>query len=208
MPSRISAYTPFSTVPKGIMLSSMGRSISSRTASLNLRKRLSITFTSNGRREAMTCRMLILLRSSPSSLILRSRSRSISYVPAVSPSRPQTMLIPGSTLGSPVSPLSPPMRFTVRTASSTCSAPLLRLFAAATAGSADSRPMARTFPEEQHSARIRMTSEASSGYEEITAGLALSTLRESKCRSLSPSKSSRTLAGSGLGHPEAKSSEP
>ena len=97
----------------------MTRSTPSRTSSL---KRLNLrwsTLTSNSLRIGRTCRMLILLTMSPSSLMRPRRAMSMEYVSGVSPSSPQTMLIPGRSRGIPFGPWEPPMRLIMRTASST-----------------------------------------------------------------------------------------
>ena len=115
------------------------------------------------------------------------------------------MLMPGSSLGSPFGPLSPPMRFIVLIASSTCSEVLFRLFSMTTRGSAVSIPRARTLPSVQQCASVSSTCSDSSWYDEITAALALSTCRTSNSSAFRPSKSSATASGFGRGTGESSS---
>ena len=149
--------------------------------------------------------MLIRRIIRPSSLIFSRISISILYVFGVSPSRPQMMLIPGRSLGIPLGPLSDPTLLMSLTASRTCSDVLLRLFSITTSGSADSIPSASTFPSVQLSAIILRISSDSSGYVEMTAGLALSTWIVSNPMAFRPSNSFLTAAGFGLGVSESSS---
>jgi len=150
-------------VPKGTTLSSIVRSTVSRTSSLNFLNPRWSTRTLNSLRTGSTWRMLILRIIRPSSHICSNSSMSSLYVKDVSPSRPAMMLMPGSSLGMPLGPLSAPISLIMRTAAMTCSDVLLRLFSLTTIGSADSMPRATMFPSVQQSAMICRTSLDSSG---------------------------------------------
>ena len=126
-------------------------------------------------------------------------------MPDVSPSNPQMMLIPGSSFGMPFGPLDPPTLLIMRTASITWSAVLFRLFSATTRGSADSIPRARTLPSVHLDASVSSTCWDSSGWDAITAALALSTWRTSNPSDCSPSKRSSTVSGTGVGMGESGS---
>ena len=145
------------------MRSSMARSISSRTLSLNFLNVLWSTLVLNSLLTGSTWRMFMRLTIRPSSRTFLRKSRSMEYVDFVSPSRPQIMLIPGSSLGIPLSPLSLPTSLIVLTASRTCSEVLFRLFSRTTLGSTDSIPSARTLPSVQFLAMLSSTLRDSSG---------------------------------------------